>query len=64
MYQNKLITNFSMKFHATCIINLYSANRIGEWTHAKTKNTQCKYLEMYKIPNKYLNPNSKFKLVL
>ena len=40
MYANKLTTNSSMKFHAPRVISPYSANRIAEWVHAKTKIAQ------------------------
>ena len=29
----------SMKFRVSRVINLYSANRIAKWTHAKNKNS-------------------------
>ena len=51
MYQNKLTTSsmfsynflnltFFMKFHASRVINSYSANKIAKWVHAKTKIAQ------------------------
>ena len=37
----------SIKFHVPHVINLYSANRIAEWAHAKTKITQSVNIQKY-----------------
>ena len=37
----------SMKYRVPRVINLYSANRIAEWVHAKTKITQSVNIQKY-----------------
>ena len=37
----------SLKFHVPHVINLYSANGMAEWVHAKTKITQNVNIQKY-----------------
>ena len=57
MYPNKLTTNF------TCHQFVLKPTRLQNEFMQKQKQRKCKYPEMYKIPNKYSNPNPNFKLV-
>ena len=75
MYPNKLTTslmssyNFSILtfFHeiscTTCHKFVFSQQNCRIDQCKNKNNPKCKYLEMYKIPNKYSNPNSNFELV-
>ena len=57
MYPNKLTIS------STCHQFVLSQQDCRVGPCKKQEYHRCKYPEMYKIPNKYSNPNSNFKLV-